>query len=150
MLCFKASTSLSCGSGAASPPGRVGSAAHLLCWHVQHHRWVRHCHLEWGAPQDGVWLQSYGPRLPGPRTPGQRIGGAEGSGHHWGGVPTERLSPRTRTPEMLKEPSDVEMCPWVGGYRSSRTSRTWTTKEVMHTDNRTLEGERGKALETNC
>lgn len=84
------------GSEAAS--GRMGPAAHFLRGHVQHHRRVGHSHLERGAPQDRVRLQPDGPRLPRPWTLGQRAGGAEGSGHHRGGVSTQRLSKHTHTP----------------------------------------------------
>lgn len=69
----------------------MGPPAHFLRRHVQHHRRVRHSHLERGAPQDGVRLQPHGPRLPRPWPLGQRPGGAEGSGHHRGGVPTQGL-----------------------------------------------------------
>lgn len=79
-------------SGSEAAPGGVGPQAHLLRGHIQHHRRVRHRHLERGAPQDRVWLQPHGPRLPRPRPLGQRSGGAQGSGDHRGGVSTQGLS----------------------------------------------------------
>lgn len=80
--------------GSEAAPGSMGPPAHFLCGHVQHHRGIRHGHLERGSPQDRVWLQPDRPWLPWPWPPRQCPGRAESSGHHRGGVSTQRLNRR--------------------------------------------------------
>lgn len=90
----------------------MGPSANLLRRHVQHHRRVRHRHLERGSPQDRVWLQPDGPRLPRPGPLGQCPGRAEGSGHHRGGVSTKRLNP-----ECVKQGQRLQTGNPVGNCR---------------------------------
>lgn len=122
------SSSLRLGSEAS--PGSVGPPAHFLRGYIQHHRRVRYGHLERGAPQDGVWLQPDRPWLPRPRALGQRPRGAESSGHHRGGVSTQRLNRDIQEPvESEKTRSQQRIQTHYFHNLIKRTERTFPTRD---------------------
>lgn len=108
----------------------MGPPAHFLRGYIQHHRRVRYGHLERGAPQDGVWLQPDRPWLPRPRALGQRPRGAESSGHHRGGVSTQRLNRDIQEPvESEKTRSQQRIQTHYFHNLIKRTERTFPTRD---------------------